>query len=81
MFGAAIADRLAGDGFEVTLVERAEPGHEGAESGGESRLIRSSHGPDELYTRSARRSRELWLELDPELIVECGVAWLARAED
>jgi sarcosine oxidase len=85
VFGAAVADRLAGDGFEVTLVDRAEPGHPGAESGGESRLMRFSHGPDELYTRSAWRSRELWGELEEELgeelIARCGVAWFARAAD
>ena len=81
MFGAAIADRLAGEGFGVTLVEAAAPGHPGAESGGESRLMRCCHGDDELYTRSARRARELWLELGDDLLVECGVAWFARRED
>jgi glycine/D-amino acid oxidase-like deaminating enzyme len=85
VFGAAIADRLAGDGFGVTLVERAEPGHPGAESGGESRLIRFSHGENVAYTRSARRSRELWLELGEEvgeeLLVPSGVAWFARRPD
>jgi glycine/D-amino acid oxidase-like deaminating enzyme len=85
VFGASIADRLAGEGFEVTLVEREAPGHPGAESGGESRLIRFSHGADELYTRSAWRSRELWLELGEEvgeeLLVPCGVAWFARRPD
>jgi sarcosine oxidase len=85
VFGAAIADRLAGDGFEVTLVEREEPGHPGAESGGESRLIRFSHGPNALYTRSAWRARRLWLglgeELDRELLVRSGVAWFARRGD
>ncbi len=81
VFGAAIADRLAGEGFVVTLVERAEPGHEGAESGGESRLIRCAHGADELYTSSARRARELWLELREDLIVPSGVAWFARRRD
>ena len=81
VFGAAIADRLAGEGFCVTLVERAAPGHPGAESGGESRLMRCCHGGDELYTRSARRARELWLELGDDLLVECGVAWFARREN
>ena len=84
VFGAALADR-PGEGFEVTLVDRYEPGHEGAESGGESRLLRFSHGPDELYARSAWRARELWLELEEELgeelLVKCGVAWLARRSD
>src|SRR4051812_8938237 len=81
VFGAALADRLAGDGWEVTLVERDEPGHPRAESGGESRLIRCSHGTDAWYTRSAWRARELWIELDPSLLVESGLAWLARRED
>ena len=66
-------------------MDRAEPGHPGAESGGESRLMRFSHGPDELYTRSAWRSLELWTELErelhEELVVRCGVAWFARTED
>jgi sarcosine oxidase len=81
VFGAAVADGLAGEGCAVTLVEQAEPGHEGAESGGETRLIRCAHGADQLYTRSARRARELWRELGDDLIVECGMAWLARRED
>jgi glycine/D-amino acid oxidase-like deaminating enzyme len=80
VFGAAIADRLAGEGVAVTLIERAAPGHEGAESGGESRLIRFSHGGDELYTRLAWRARELWLELDERLMAQSGLAWLARRE-
>jgi glycine/D-amino acid oxidase-like deaminating enzyme len=84
VFGAAVADRLAGEGFDVTLIDRAEPGHGGAESGGESRLMRFAHGPDELYTRSAWRARELWGELEEELgqelIVRCGVVWFARQE-
>jgi sarcosine oxidase len=85
VFGAAIADRLAGEGFEVTLVERVAPGHSGAESGGEARLLRFSHGPDALYTRSAWRARRLWVELGEEvgeeLLVACGAAWFARRPD
>jgi glycine/D-amino acid oxidase-like deaminating enzyme len=84
VFGAALADRLAGDAWQVTLVDRDEPGHERAESGGESRLLRFSHGPDAWYTRSAWRARELWRELESdtgtELLVESGLAWFARRE-
>jgi sarcosine oxidase len=65
----------------VTLVERFEPGHPGSESGGESRLMRCSHGGDELYTRSAWRARELWLELDERLMARSGVAWFVRRDD
>lgn len=83
-FGAALAHRLAGEGWTVTLVEQAEPGHAGASSGGPSRLMRFSHGDDPDYTRSARRARDLWLELEAEsgreLIVESGLVWFARRE-
>jgi glycine/D-amino acid oxidase-like deaminating enzyme len=81
VFGASVADRLARGGWEVTLVDRFEPGHPRAESGGETRLIRCCHGPDEYYTRSARRATELWRELGEGVLVESGMAWFARRED
>jgi sarcosine oxidase len=85
IFGASLAYRLARDGWEVTLYERHEPGHERAASGGESRLIRFAHGTDAWYTLSARRARDLWRELEAEtgrdLFVECGIVWFGRAED
>ncbi|HEY1596715.1 MAG TPA: FAD-dependent oxidoreductase [Thermoleophilaceae bacterium] len=85
VFGASLADRLAGDGWEITLVDRDEPGHERAESGGESRLCRFSHGADGWYTRSAWRARGLWQELEHdsgrELLVQSGLVWFARRED
>jgi sarcosine oxidase len=81
VFGASLADRLAREGWEVTLVDRFEPGHPRAESGGETRLIRCSHGPDDFHARSARRALELWRELGEGVLVESGVAWFARRED
>ena len=81
VFGASLADRLAREGWEVTLVDRFEPGHARAESGGETRLIRCSHGPDDFYARSARRALELWRELGEGVLVESGVAWFARRDD
>jgi sarcosine oxidase len=85
IFGASLAYRLARDGWDVDLYERHEPGHAGAASGGESRLIRYAHGAGDWYTRSAWRARELWRELEAEtgreLLVESGIAWLARSED
>jgi glycine/D-amino acid oxidase-like deaminating enzyme len=81
IFGASLADRLAGEGWEVTLVDRFGPGDPRAESGGETRLLRCSHGDDVLYTRLARRARELWLDLGAGVLVESGVAWLVRRED
>jgi sarcosine oxidase len=85
IFGASLAYRLAGSGWDVTLVEQYTPGHVRAASGGESRLIRFSHGADSWYTRSARRALDLWRELEEEsgasLLVQSGVAWFARTEE
>ena len=81
VFGASVADRLARDGWEVTLVDRFEPGHPRSESGGETRLLRCSHGPDSFYTGSARRALGLWRELGHGVLVEPGVVWFARTEN
>jgi sarcosine oxidase len=84
-FGASLAWWLARTGERVTLVDQFEPGDRRATSGGETRLIRCSHGADADYTAMARRARTLWRELEAEsgeeLIVGCGVAWFAHAED
>jgi sarcosine oxidase len=85
IFGGSLAHELVTRGWEVTLVDRYPPGHARAASGGESRLIRSAHGGDAWYTRSARRAWGLWQQLEEEartpLLVRCGVLWLARTED
>jgi sarcosine oxidase len=84
-FGASLAWLLARAGERVTLVDQFEPGDRRATSGGETRLIRCSHGADADYTAMARRARTLWRELESEsgeeLMVECGVAWFAHAAD
>jgi sarcosine oxidase len=84
-FGASLAWWLARAGEHVTLVDQFEPGDRRATSGGETRLIRCSHGDDADYTASARRARTLWRELEAEsgeaLLHECGVAWFAHSGD
>jgi sarcosine oxidase len=84
VFGASLARELADGGWEVTLVDRCPPGHARAASGGDSRLIRCGHGDERWYTRSARRARTLWREIEAEarreLLFECGVVWLAHRE-
>jgi glycine/D-amino acid oxidase-like deaminating enzyme len=84
VFGASLAHRLAGEGWDVVLVDREEPGTPRAESAGESRLLRYAHGVDAWYARSARRARELWRELEEEtgrsLLVEAGLVWFAHRE-
>ena len=84
-FGASLAWWLARAGERVTLVDQFEPGDRRATSGGETRLIRCSHGADADYTAMARRARTLWRELEAEsgeeLMLERGVAWFAHRDD
>jgi glycine/D-amino acid oxidase-like deaminating enzyme len=84
-FGASLAWRLARSGDAVVLVDQFEPGDARSTSGGETRLIRASHGADAEYTAMARRARALWRELEAEtgaeVMVECGVSWFAHVED
>jgi sarcosine oxidase len=83
-FGSSLAWHLSGRGDEVTLVDQFAPGDARSTSGGETRLIRCSHGADPDYARSARRARTLWRELEAEtgedLLTECGVVWFAHGE-
>ena len=66
VFGAATARELGRRGFDVTLVEQYGPGNVRSGSGGDTRLLRFSHGEEDWYTLSARRSLDLWLELEAE---------------
>jgi sarcosine oxidase len=81
VLGAALADRLARSGWDVTLVEQVAPGHVRSGSGDESRLIRCAHGDDAMHSEMARRALALWKELDPGLVAESGLVWFARRED
>jgi glycine/D-amino acid oxidase-like deaminating enzyme len=85
VFGASLAHRLAGEGWRVTLVDRLEPGHVRASSGGESRLIRLGHATERWYQRSAARSLDLWDEIGrdagTQVLVRSGVMWFARHGD
>jgi sarcosine oxidase len=86
VFGAWTAFHLRQAGASVLLVDAYGAAHGRASSGGESRIIRASYGPDELYSRWTQRSLEAWRGLSestpgPPLFHETGVLWLARGED
>jgi glycine/D-amino acid oxidase-like deaminating enzyme len=86
VFGASTARELARRGWEVTIVEQYAPGNVLSGSGGDTRLLRFSHGDEDWYTLSARRSLELWRDLEREsgqrLFEPVGVAWFSlRADD
>ena len=86
-FGAWTAQHLVAVGARVTLVDAYGPGNSRSSSGDESRILRCGYGPDEIYSRFARRSRELWRELEARhnsglpLWHQCGMLWTATADD
>ncbi len=47
-------------GRTVALLDAYGAGNSRSSSGGESRILRMGYGADEIYTRWAMRSRELW---------------------
>ncbi len=63
VFGVWTAYQLRRAGAHVLLVDSYGPGNSRASSGGESRLVRIGYGPDEIYTRWAQRSLDLWQQL------------------
>jgi sarcosine oxidase len=79
-FGAWTALHLRRSGRTVALVDTYGAGNSRSSSGGESRILRMGYGADEIYTRWAMRSRELWTALfdqagRPELFQNTGVLW------
>jgi glycine/D-amino acid oxidase-like deaminating enzyme len=79
VFGASIARELGRRGWDTTLVEQYVPGNVRSASGGDTRLIRLSHGDADWYSLLALRALELWRELEREtgtrLFEPIGVAW------
>jgi sarcosine oxidase len=81
VMGAWTALWLRRRGHEVTLVDRFGPGNQLGSSGDESRITRSSHGPDTHYPRWQRRALTQWRDLEraagKQLFEPSGVVWLA----
>jgi sarcosine oxidase len=81
VMGAWTARWLRRAGHVVTLVDRHGPGNRLGSSGDESRITRSSHGPDRHYPLWQRRALAQWRDLEGEageqLFVPAGVVWLA----
>ncbi len=85
VFGASTARELARRGWDVRVVEQYAAGNVRSGSGGDTRLLRFSHGDVDWYTLMARRALELWLELEEEtgmkLFEPVGVAWFETGDD
>ncbi len=69
----------------MTLVDAWGPGNSRASSGGETRIIRGTYGPDGIYTRMSARALQLWRENESRwktrLFHRMGVLWMAGRDD
>lgn len=85
VFGAWTAFQLQQSGKRVALIDAYGAGNSRSSSGDESRIIRMGYGADEIYSRSAWRSLQLWKELfartGASLFHQTGVLWLAHEGD
>src|ERR1700721_596967 len=83
VFGAWTALHLRRSGRTVALLDSYGAGNARASSGGESRIIRMGYGADEIYTRWAMHSLDLWRDFTGRtgqpLFHQTGVLWMAAA--
>jgi glycine/D-amino acid oxidase-like deaminating enzyme len=84
-FGGWTALHLLRRGAQVTLVDAWGPGNSRASSGGETRVIRGTYGPDGIYTGMVARSLALWKENEArwnrKLYHKTGALWMVSGQD
>jgi sarcosine oxidase len=84
-FGGWTALYLLRRGARVTLLDAWGAGNSRASSGGETRVIRGTYGPDQPYTKLAARATQLWKENEKrwnqKLMHQTGVLWMVTAGD
>jgi len=84
-FGGWTALYLLRRGAKVTLIDAWGPGNSRASSGGETRVIRGTYGPDQPYTAMAARALKLWRENERrwqiQFLHRIGVLWMAASGD
>jgi len=80
-FGGWTALCLLRSGARVTLLDAWGPGNSRSSSGGETRIIRGTYGPNQPYTKMAVRALQVWKEHEQlwrsQLFHRCGVLWMA----
>jgi len=84
-FGGWSALVLLERGARVTLLDAWGPGNSRASSGGETRIMRGTYGPDQPYTELAARALQLWAKYERRwkrrFLHRSGVLWMAAAPD
>jgi glycine/D-amino acid oxidase-like deaminating enzyme len=84
-FGGWTALHLLERGAQVTLVDAWGPGNSRSSSGGETRIMRSTYGPDQPYTELAARALILWQKYERRwkrtFLHRSGVLWMVSGGD
>ena len=83
-FGGWTALYLLRRGARVTLVDAWGPGNSRASSGGETRVIRATYGPDRQYVALVARALQLWREHEKRwqrsLMYSIGALWMVSGD-
>ena len=84
-FGGWTALHLLERGARVTLLDAWGPGNSRASSGGETRVMRGTYGPDQPYTELAARALQLWAKYERrwkrQFLHRTGVLWMAPDQE
>ncbi|MGD0761413.1 MAG: FAD-dependent oxidoreductase [Candidatus Sulfotelmatobacter sp.] len=84
-FGGWTALHLLKRGAKVTMLDAWGPGNSRASSGGETRIIRGTYGPDQPYTELAACALKLWVKYERRwkrrFLHRAGVLWMASSKD
>src|ERR1700685_3803746 len=84
-FGGWTALHLLERGARVSLLDAWGPGNSRASSGGETRIMRGTYGPDQPYTELAARALMLWAKYErrwkKRFLHRSGVLWMASSDD
>ncbi|MFZ0200777.1 MAG: FAD-dependent oxidoreductase [Candidatus Sulfotelmatobacter sp.] len=84
-FGGWTALQLVECGARVTLLDAWGPGNSRASSGGETRIIRGTYGPDQPYSKLAARALKLWEQYERRwkciFLHRTGVLWMVSSRD
>ncbi|HWJ46213.1 MAG TPA: FAD-dependent oxidoreductase [Candidatus Udaeobacter sp.] len=84
-FGGWTALHLLEGGARVTLLDPWGPANSRASSGGETRVMRGTYGPDQPYTEMAARALKLWAKYERkwkrQFLHRTGVLWMAAGRD
>lgn len=84
-FGGWTALHLLEAGARVTLLDAWGPGNSRSSSGGETRVMRGTYGPNQPYTEMAARSLALWAKYEGrwkrQFLHRIGVLWMAAGRN